>query len=206
MLVAANTFIEDCKPIIEKQTGNDVYKNEKLLTYLKRAYIQLQKDYPLFQTNKELTAVNDGFEYDLEDEVLDIVSLVSNKEVYSKIRVDKFFEKYSSQSCNKNIFTLDMDVLYIYPETKAEDKIEIFYKYVKPLGAIDEEFKLPLLLTEALRYCFLSKFFEEQPKREGDSYVALDLHYYKLYEKEVAYAQRQLKIRHKNITSNFQRI
>lgn len=203
MLVVAKTVIEDNIKIINKQTG-DKYKSDDLFTYLKRAYIQLQKDYPLFKKNDEINSVVDQLEYDTQKEIIDIDSLSIDTEVYTKKKINQFFDLYSSQRCNENIYAIDNNILYISPLPKQVQKINFFYSYAKDIQTIDDEVSIPLLLSEALRFCFLSKFFEEQPRRNKDDYTELDKHYMKLYEKEVVYAKRQLKIRHRGVTSNFQ--
>jgi len=206
MLVAVNTFIDDCLPIIKKQTGNKVFKNEDLLTYLRRAYLDLQTVYPLFKERKEIAIEEDGFEYPLDEEVIDIVSLSLNKQNYLKLRNDKFFELYSSEKCNMYSFCIENNNIYTYPEFKQNDKIVIFYKYAKDIATVEDEIYLPLLASEALRFAFLNKYFEENPKREKDSYVDLDLHYLKLFNLEIEKLKKHLKIRHKNIRTNYNKI
>lgn len=206
MLVVANDFINECLPIIKKQTGNSTYKNEDLFVYLRRAYLELQKEYPLFKERKEITTVSKGFEYQLDEEVIDIVSLCLNDTSYTKLRNDKFFELYSSEKCNNNTFCLDMNNIYLYPQTKENETIEIFYIHAKNISELESEISIPLLVSEALRFAFLNKYFEENPKRSKDEYVDLEIHYLKLFNAEIAKIKSKLKIRHKNVRTKYNKV
>ena len=205
MFVSPKTFINDCLPIIKKQTGNNnSYKTEELFTYLKRAYTHIQKDKTFFTKTIDITTINDQMQYVLEEKTKDVLHLFINTKEYEKKRIDEFYEQYPFQNCN--MFAFDNGSLYISPKPANNLKITIFYEVIKEFekDTNDEDtFTIPVLFKEALRYLFLAKVHEETPRKE---FVDLSIHYLKLYKQEMMEAMKSSKVKYRNQRTSFKKI
>lgn len=197
-------FIDENRNLIKKQNGDTLIKDHDLITYLKRAYTHLQKDKTLFTKTIDITTVDAQSSYLLEENTKDVLHLFINTVEYKKKRVDEFFEQYSFQNCN--MFAFDNGNLFISPAPKSNLKITIFYEVVKGFEKDSNDkdnFTIPILFQEALRYLFLSKVHEETPRKE---FIDLSIHYLKLYKQEMMEAMKASKVKHRNLQTDFKKI
>jgi len=199
--MVAKDFIEEQYEILDVGDDNENYKELELFTYLKSAYIQLQKDRPIFKEKITLLTVADENEYFIKDDVIDVDVVVINNIPYKKRIINRFNEECFSQRCEK-IFSFDADKLYIYPALKKDDmEIKISFSKAKRLDSEDADLNIPIFLEESLRLNFLSRACEKLPDRDNRN---LSTHYLKRYKQEIYEAKKASKTRHRSVTSDFQ--
>jgi hypothetical protein len=197
-------FIKENKNLILKQNGKTHIDDEDLITYLKRAYIHIQKDKTLFTKSIDITTINEQTQYILEEEAKDILHLFINTNEYEKKRIDEFYEQYPFQNCN--MFAFENGALYMSPKPANNLKITIFYEVIKEFEKDENDkdiFTIPILFKEAFRYLFLAKVHEETPRKE---FVDLSIHYLKLYKQEMLEAMKSSKVKYRNLQTNFKKI
>lgn len=181
------------------QEKSEHWSDLELFVKLQRSYISLQDDLPYFMTKQDLDIKEGICEYYLDYRPIKEISLVVEDARLRYTSEEFFYIKPSPYT-----YTFSGDILFINSIPKKDTTAEIVYKYAKELGSINCEIEIPTMYHKALRYLFMSEVHEKPTLNTKQR--NLNIHYLKLYDKEIRTIKSRSNLKAKNITSNYQKV